>query len=136
MIAKPDPWVFPDVGELVACRLTGSPTVILGVVEAVDAELKGGITLRFPAELRPYTFMTTSAITRSPQPMTTAVLFFLALAVESFGWSELASCHVLRDDDVDTKFNYARNVLTDYRQNVARWSPEAVRVPTRLIETG
>ena len=75
-------------------------------------------------------------ITREPQLSSFPFLFFLALPLEWFGWDELASCHVLRDDDLDTRFGYARNVLTTYRENVARWNPEAVRVPTRLIETG
>ncbi len=138
-----------QVGDLVAIRLLHSATVILGVVNTPElhpGEAIGisaavipapvrGLTLRFPAELRSSSLVTGNPLTRQPQLSIIPYLFFLALPEESFAWSELASCRVLRPDDLDTRFDYARTVLTDYRQNVARWDPEAVRVPMRVIET-
>ena len=123
----------PRPGDLVACRLTGRPTVIFGVVDAVTAE---SLTLRFPAELRSHSLMTANPITRQPELSTIPILFFLPMPLESFTWSEFGPVHVLRDDDLNTSFAYAREVLSTYRANVAKWDPKAVRVPSRLVETG
>ena len=128
-----DPGATCEPGDLVCVRLINGATVLLGVVDAVAAE---SMTLRFPAELRSHSLMTANQITRQPELSTFPVLFFLPVAAESFAWAELGSAQVLRDDDLDTRFGYAREVLSTYRANVAKWDPKAVRVPSRLIETG
>lgn len=119
-------------GDLIAYRLRASSTILIGIVDTANAD---SVAVRFPAELRGHSLMTAHPITRQPQLSTIPFLFFSLLPLESFAWAELASYHILRDDDLDTRFDYARQVLADYRTNVARWSPEAVGVPTRLLET-
>lgn len=123
----------PMPGDLVAVRLRGTASVLFGVVDP-ERDPGTGFRLRFPAELRGFSFMGPGPIAGQAQLTTVPYLFWLALPSMDVGEDEIGSCLVLRDDDLDSRFEYARNVLADYRAAVARWAPGVVRDASRLIE--